>query len=210
MKIHRPQVISASAIVLAVAASLAAPGARAQCLQSDNFSGATYGPEWSYIMQNGAPWPYIANLPVPSTNNVLGRYLVLGASPYANASDLWPDVPTPNYQGSVLLQPVNPNADWTITTEIAAYMPPVSKSSAGLVLATQLPPFSSGNQMWRVAEYESPPPPAYGGAGGNQVTGLYYPTGSLVNNSQYENQVSFTSSAIYLQVTKSGQTYTVS
>jgi hypothetical protein len=113
---------------------------------------------WSYLNQNVSPWPSTTNLPVPSTNPVSGRYLVLGASPYASADDLWPDMLVPNDFASALLQPVNPNAGWTITTEIAAYIPPVYKSSAGLGPATQLQPFLSGDQIWRVAEYGSAPP----------------------------------------------------
>jgi hypothetical protein len=148
-------------------------------------------------------------MPVPSTNPVSGRYLVLGASPYASASDLWPDMPTPNFLASALLQPVNPNADWTVTTEIAAYQPPVYKSSAGLVLATKLQPFSNGNQMWRIAEYGSAPP-VNGQAGGNQIAGFYYPTGMLVNNSPYENVAAYASPVVYLRVAKSGLYYTVS
>ena len=132
MKISRPRRHCVHAIVLGLAGSAAATYARAQCLQSDDFSGQYYGPQWNYLMQNISTPPYIANVRVPSTNQISGRYLVLGASPYASASDLWPDMPTPNYAASSLLQPVNPNADWIITTEIAAYMPPVYKSSAGL------------------------------------------------------------------------------
>jgi hypothetical protein len=77
------------------------------------------------------------------------------------------------------------------------------------VLATQLPYFTSGNQMWRVAEYESAPPVG-GEPGGNQIAGLYYPTGTLINNSPYENTATYTSAVAYLQVTKTGFNYSVS
>jgi hypothetical protein len=106
-------------IVCAAAAGEAAPF-------SDEFSGTTLDPRW------------VVGAPNPNSNVRLDGHghLVMVASPLNGGSDLYPG---PNNNGTVLLQPIGPDQDWTIQTSFSVDLLS-SYQGAGILLTNQLEP----------------------------------------------------------------------
>jgi cytochrome c len=163
---------AALAIVWMSAASYASPF-------SDQFSGTTLNPGWTIVTPNPA-----------STVQLTGSGdLQIVASPLNGGSDLFAGT---NYNGPVILQPVDPSLNWTIETEIN-FDPTNNYQGAGILLATTTSPFTSASQFYRIAERAF-----YPNGGGNVVEGAG--GGSLL----------YSGTMTYLEVTKLGDLYTTS
>ena len=119
-----------------------------------------------------------------------GSGLLLDSSAQNGGSDLWP---TTNYDASLLLQPVTPSLNWTITTKVS-FQVTNNYMGAGLVLTTQTNGFNSGSSFHRFEYGDNPQP------------GIE----SFTNGSPDPNYVAFDGKLVYLQLQKSGSTYTYS
>jgi regulation of enolase protein 1 (concanavalin A-like superfamily) len=120
----------------------------------------------------------------------LHRGLLLDASAQNGGSDLWPFT---NYNASLLLQPVTPSLNWTITTKVS-FQVTNNYMGAGLVLTTQTNGFNSGSSFHRFEYGDNPQP------------GLE----SFTNGSADPNYIAFDGKLVYLQLQKSGSVYTYS
>jgi hypothetical protein len=118
------------------------------------------------------------------------RGLLLDASALNGGSDLWP---LTNYNASLLLQPLSSSLNWTITTKIA-FQVTNNYMGAGLVLTTQTSGFNSGSSFHRFEYGDNPQP------------GIE----SFTNGSPDPNYIAFDGKLVYLQLQKSGTTYTYS
>ena len=116
--------------------------------------------------------------------------LLLDASGQNGGSDLWPST---NYNASLLLQPINPALDYTITTNIK-FAAIDNYTGAGLVLTTQTTGFTRASVFHRF-EY-----------GDNPVEGLE----SFTNGTPDPNYVGYNAGRVSFRLQKSGTTYTYS
>ena len=128
--------------------------------------------------------------PNPGASYALKKGLVLDASALNGGSDLWPFT---NYQASLLLQPLSPKLDFTITTKVD-FQVTNNYMGAGLVLTTQTTGFTSASAFHRF-EY-----------GDNPQAGLE----SFTNGSRDPDYVAFTAKLVWLRLQKSQSTYTYS
>lgn len=105
---------------------------------SDEFDGTTLNPGWS------------ASSPNPdSTIRLTGNgTLLMRASPKNGGSDLWY---SSNYNGPIILQPVSPKLNWTMTVK-ENFNPTNYFQGAGVLLAYQDGNFDSTAEFIRVAE----------------------------------------------------------
>ncbi len=110
--------------VCAAAASAAAPF-------SDEFSGTTLDPRW------------VAGAPNSASSVTLDGHgnLIMVASPLNGGSDLFPG---PNNNGTVLLQPISPDQNWTIQTSFKVNLLS-GYQGAGILLTNQLEPLQPPN-----------------------------------------------------------------
>jgi len=123
-----------------------------------------------------------------STLNSSGLTLTASGS----GSDLWP---LTNYKASLLLQPIAPTANYTVTVDLSGYDPKNSFSGAGIVLTQQTSGFNSSSEFERL-EY----------ANLDNVNGLYRTT----NGASSEVATFAAGTDTYLRLTKSGTSYTIS
>jgi regulation of enolase protein 1 (concanavalin A-like superfamily) len=144
---------------------------------SDNFAkDKSLNTRWTLAEPNSA-----------SSYKLGGSGLLLDASAQNGGSDLWPFT---NYNASLLLQPVTPSLNWTITTKIK-FQVTNNYMGAGLVLTTQTNGFNSGSSFHRFEYGDNPQP------------GIE----SFTNGSPDPNYVPFDAKLVYLQLQKSGSTY---
>jgi hypothetical protein len=71
--------------------------------------------------------------------------LVLGASGENGGSDLWSGT---NYNASLLLQPISPEANWTIIVHFF-FSPVIDVQAAGIILTAQINGFTSASSIHR-------------------------------------------------------------
>lgn len=146
---------------------------------SDTFTGdTTLDPGWTVAEPN------------PSSSYALHKGLVLDASALNGGSDLWPYT---NYNASLLLQPISPNTNFTVTTKVA-FQVTNNYMGAGLVLTTQTGGFTNSSSFHRFEYGDNPEP------------GLE----SFTNGNRDPNYVGFTGALVYLRLHKKGTTYTYS
>lgn len=125
-----------------------------------------------------------------SSYSIGKKGLLLDASGQNGGADLWPFT---NYDASVLLQPVTPTLNWTVSANMQ-FASVNNYMGAGLVLTTQTSGFTSASVFHRF-EY-----------GHNPVQGLE----SFTNGSPDPAYVGFSGSHVTLRLQKSGSTYTYS
>lgn len=116
--------------------------------------------------------------------------LMLDGSGQNGGSDLWP---TTNYNASLLLQPIKPSLNWTITIK-EKFSPVNYYQGAGIVLTTQTSGFTSSSVFHRF-EYAN------------------YIQESLQGhtNGQHDpDQAPYSGTTVEIQLQKSGSTYTYS
>ena len=128
--------------------------------------------------------------PNPASSYKLKNGLILDASGQNGGSDLWP---LTNYQASLLLQPIAPTRNFTVTTKVAFQVTNLYMG-AGLVLTTQTSGFTPSSVFHRFEYGDNPQP------------GLE----SFTNGNRDTNYVAFTGKLIWLKLQKSGTTYTYS
>ncbi len=167
--------------VAAASALLAALAASSSALAqfSDNFTTDS---------SLNAGWTLAQLNPASSyTLNASGLTLVASGT----GSDLWPGT---NYGASLLLQPISTSANYTVTVDLVGYSPTNDFSGAGIVLTQQTGGFTSSSSFQRI-EYET-------NFAGN---GIYEATnGTVVPEAIFPSAAN-----TYLQLTKSGSTYTI-
>ena len=170
---------SAVLIAAALCACVSPAFAREQRPFSDMFSQDTaLDPGW------------VVAEPNPGSSYALKNGLVLDASALNGGSDLWP---LTNYQASLLLQPLSPKLDFTVTTKVS-FKVTNNYMGAGLVLTTQTSGFTSSSAFHRFEYGDNPQP------------GLE----SFTNGSPDPNYVPFTGKLVWLRLQKTGSTYTYS
>ena len=125
-----------------------------------------------------------------STASLGKRGLLLDASGQNGGSDLWPST---NYNASLLLQPISPALDYTITTDID-FAPINNYMGAGIVLTTQTSGFTPSSVFHRF-EY-----------GDNPVEGLE----SFGNGTPDPNYVGYNAGRVFFRLQKSASTYSYS
>jgi len=125
-----------------------------------------------------------------SSHHLVKRGLELTASPLNGGSDLWLYT---NYDASLLLQPISPTLNWTVTTRVA-FQVTNSYMGAGLVLTTQTGGFDSSSVFHRF-EYGDNPQPGIEG---------------FINGTRDADYAAFDGKLVYLQLQKSGTSYTYS
>ena len=143
---------------------------------SDQFNGTTLNPGWTVTSPN----------PASSVALDGSGHLVITASYQNGGSDLFTGS---NYNAPVILQSVDPNANYTITTSLS-FNPTNNYQGAGILLATTTSPFTSALQFNRIVER------------------AFYPNGggSIVEGAGGSN--AYSSGTIYLEVSKVGNVYT--
>jgi hypothetical protein len=115
---------------------------------------------------------------------------VLSASGENGGSDLWSGT---NYKGSLLMQKVAPDRDWTIVVHFE-FAPEIDFQAAGIVLATQTQGFDFRSRFHRFElSYQ------------NRQNGLG--VASYTNGPIDPDYTPFRGKEIYLQLRKSGSTY---
>ncbi len=125
-----------------------------------------------------------------STASLGKRGLLLDASGQNGGSDLWPST---NYNASLLLQPINPALDYTITTDID-FAAVNNYTGAGIVLTTQTAGFTPSSVFHRF-EY-----------GDNPVEGLE----SFGNGTPDPNYVGYNAGRVFFRLQKTASTYSYS
>lgn len=129
-----------TALLLAIIAPLVATGAGAQAPKgskpfSDTFTkDKALNPGWTLALPNPA-----------SSYTLSKKGLLLDGSGQNGGSDLWPST---NYNASLLLQPVDPSLDWTITIR-EKFSPLNYYAGAGIVLTTQTSGFTTSSVFHR-------------------------------------------------------------
>ena len=174
------------ASVAVAASSLSWPGgaaaAEAAKLKpfSDTFTKDTaLDPRWTLAEPNASSFYTIGS-----------KGLLLDSSGQNGGSDLWP---TTNYDASLLLQPIDPTQDYTVTTSMK-FASANNYMGAGLVVTQQTTGFTSGSVFHRF-EY-----------GHNPTQGLE----SFTNGTPDPNYVGYTAGIVALRLQKAGSTYTYS
>lgn len=127
---------------------------------------------------------------VSSSYKISTKGLLLDASGENGGSDLWP---LTNYDASLLLQPIDPKLDFTVTTSFK-FASVNNYMGAGLVLTQQTTGFTSSSVFHRF-EY-----------GHNPTQGLE----SFTNGTPDPNYVGYTAGSVVLRLQKAGATYTYS
>jgi hypothetical protein len=134
---------------------------------------------------------WILSEPNAASSIRLGKQgLLLDSSGQNGGSDLWP---TTNYNASLLLQPINPTLDYTITTAVN-FAAIDNYSGAGIVLTKQTTGFNQSSVFHRF-EY-----------GDNPVEGLE----SFTNGTPDPNYVGYNAGRVVFRLQKSASTYTYS
>lgn len=105
---------------------------------SDNFHGRKLNPGWTVESPN----------PDSSVGLTGHDTLLMRASPKNGGSDLWY---TSNYNAPIILQPVSPKLNWTITVK-QKFNPTNYFQGAGILLAYQPGNFDSTSQFARISE----------------------------------------------------------
>ena len=154
---------------------------------SDNFSGKKLDPRWIVVNPN------------PDSKIGLNGhgYLEEIASPKNGGSDLFS---VTNYNAPFIVQPINPNLDWTIEVQLN-FSPTNNYQGSGILLATLPGKFTDETQFDRIAER------AYGPKQGGQAacldntpTGDGFPQGVCIP---------FTPTTTYFLLTKRGNNYSL-
>ena len=131
---------------------------------------------------------WILSEPNTASTAGIGKHgLLLDASAQNGGSDLWPST---NYNASLLLQPISPKLDYTITTHVE-FAATNNYMGAGIVLTTQTAGFNQSSVFHRF-EY-----------GDNPVEGLE----SFTNGTPDPNYVSYNAGQVAFRLQKSGSTY---
>ncbi len=148
--------------------------AHAAVLFSDEFAGPTLDPGWIIVNPN----------PDSTITLAGGGFLNISASPKNGGSDLFVGS---NWNAPRLLQPVDPNLDWTVETRIL-FNPTNDFQDVGILLATTTLVSTNPFDFWRVSQR------AFQMAGGDVIRSV----GGLFP---------FSSDETYFRVTKQGQIY---
>ena len=125
-----------------------------------------------------------------SSYGLVKKGLLLDASAQNGGADLWP---LTNYNASLLLQPISSTLNWTATTKIA-FQVTNNYMGAGLVLTTQTSGFNSSSVFHRF-EYGDNPRPGIEG---------------FTNGTPDLSYIAFDGKLVYLQLQKTGTSYTYS
>jgi hypothetical protein len=177
---------------IAVLACLPAAASAAPRFVSPEFFAKTPRPFSDIFTKDAALKPgWMREEPNPASSyEFVKGGLLLDASAQNGGSDLWPFT---NYNASLLLQPISPSLDWTVRTRIA-FQVTNSYMGAGLVLTTQTTGFNSSSAFHRF-EYGDNPQPGIEG---------------FTNGAPDPNFIPFDGTLVYLELQKSGTTYTYS
>ena len=178
--------------LLAVAACTASGHAEAAPASCCQYLAATQAPFSDIFTKDTVINPrWVLWEPNPASSAGIGRQgLLLDASGQNGGSDLWPAT---NYNASLLLQPIDPALNYTITTTMA-FAAASNYMGAGLVLTQQTGGFTSASLFHRF-EY-----------GDNPVEGLE----SFSNGAPDPGYVAYHAGNVSFRLQKSGQVYTYS
>jgi hypothetical protein len=137
---------------------------------------------------------WILSEPNPSSRHSFGPGgLLLEASGEHGGSDLWLGT---NFRASLLLQPIQPSASWTIVAHFE-FRPVIDFQAAGIVLTTQTGGFSQTSRFHRFElSFQN-------GHDGLAVS-------SYLNGPIDPDFAPYRGNEIYLKLTKAGSTYTYS